>query len=328
MNAGSEPRDEPETADPGAAIWRYMDDWKLQDMLKRFAEHDKWKGDDGDTVYFNEPGQLWFSYPYTFEKAATNKEGQFPGPNTRPGEYCDLKQETDELSDEEACEGKERVLAADTETLRDGISLRAQLCGVSCWHENDAESEKMWKNFTRRKNAVAIRSTVEAVTQSFTHAHNTPVRNAAPSLCAVGYVNHATFFLEADGFRSLLALIRKRYSYQNEIRFVAKSPELSKIPTKVTVPWHSDPEQWSKELQSLSSIDKQKFITETTTQCRDAFEVLKDSKERGFHLPARLDDLIHEVVLKPGCEDGYEELVRKQLSDVGLSDISVSRSQL
>lgn len=328
MSAGSESRIEPEAPTLDATIWRYMDDWKFQHLLERFEEHNKWQDDDKSTIHFNDPGQLWFSYPYTFEKAATNKEGQFPDQNLDPNEYCDRMAEADGLSDEEARERKERFLAADTETLRDGIFFRAQLCGVSCWHENNVESEKMWRQFARQKDAVAIRSTCEAVARSLTHAHNTPVRDAAPSICAVGYVNHAEFFLEADGFRGLLALIRESYSFQNEIRFVAKSPQLVKVPTKVTVPLPFDPEGWGAKLKTLSTADKERFMVETTEQCREAWLALVDSGDRGFHLPVRLSDLIHEVIVKPGCDDSYEDAVRKQLSEAGLTDIPVSRSSL
>ena len=59
---------DPAIPSPDTVIWRYMDDWKFEDLLKTFADQKQWNPPKPGTrsVYYNDPGQLWFGFPGSF----------------------------------------------------------------------------------------------------------------------------------------------------------------------------------------------------------------------------------------------------------------------
>lgn len=316
---------EPFEPTPDTVIWRYMDDVKFEDLLKRFSEHDQWQPPKPNTrtIHFNDPGQLWFGFPWSFDD---DLEGTFPDQNKDTATYCDRMSTQMGLSLDEARLRKERFLTADTETLRDGVFFMAQMCGVSCWHANASESADMW-SFVRERNGVAIRSTCQQVEHALAFAHNSPARRASPSLCAVGYVDHSDYFLPADGYRGLLSIIRESWSYENEVRFVAKSAALAAIPMRITTPLPLDPANWTSGVAAWAA-DKDRYLAEITAQLRQAHGDLICSKTKGFRLPISLKDLLLEVVLKPGCEPSYQDTVCQLLQQAGYPHVTVSRSSL
>jgi hypothetical protein len=313
---------EPFIPTPDTVIWRYMDDWKFEDMLGRFSEHDQWRPPEpgARTVYFNDPGQLWFGFPGSF---GDRKEGSFPDPNEDPAEYCDHMAAHMGLSEEEAQRRKQRFLASDTAPLRDGAFFMAQTCGVSCWHANSSESADMW-DFVAERNGVAIRSTCQQVGHALAFAHNSPARRASPSVCAVGYVDHCDFFLPRDGFRGLLSIVQESYSYEDEVRFVAKSAILAAIPAKITVPMTLDPATWTM-------ADDQKnadYIAEVAEHARQAYSRLRATGAEGFRLPVSLSALFSEIILKPGCDPDYHDDVHHLLQQAGCQHVAVAPSSL
>jgi hypothetical protein len=134
--------------------------------------------------------------------------------------------------------------------------------------------------------------------------------------------------LPADGFRGLLALIRKSLSHENEVRIVAKSPALSAIPTRIEIPLPDDPTDWPASIDGLTADDQERHLSAVAGQARQAFQNLRQSGKEGFHLPLALDDMFLEVVLKPGCSAGYESEVLDQLSQAGLGHVKVRPSAL
>ena len=92
----------------------------------------------------------------------------------------------------------------------------------------------MW-DFISSKNGVAIKTTVGKLEHALAYAHNSPVRKAKPAASSVGYIDHSNYFLEHDGYRSVLAIITESWSYENETRFVANSPSILKLPLKITM---------------------------------------------------------------------------------------------
>jgi len=310
-------RREPSPPTPDTVIWRYLEDWKFEDLLMRFTEHDQWPNKNGKRkVHHNEPGQMWFAFPRTFED---EKEGHFPDANDDPEVYCDRMAARMGLSEEEARNRKERFLAADTQTMRDAIFSMAQICGVSCWSASNCESAEMWFNFVSSPNGVAIRSTCAQVEHALTHAHNTPARKAKPSICAVGYVDHSSYFLAEDGFRNLLAIVQESWSYENEVRFVAKSPALAAIPTQVSKPGI---------VETLSAKEKQEHIATVAEQARTAYVALRQSRSEGFHLPIDLAGMIAEIVLKPGSSQEYSTIVRDLVGKANLGSVPIRTSSL
>jgi hypothetical protein len=232
-----------------------------------------------------------------------------------------------QLEEEEAQRRKERFLSADTAAIRDGIFFMAQLCGVSCWTASEVESGAMWNDFVASKNGVAIRSTCQQVEHALAFAHNSPARRASPSVGAVGYVDHSDYFLPYDGFRGLLSIVQESYSYENEVRFIAKSATLASIPTKITVPMRLDPATWNAAEEGWTQ-KKADYITEVAEQSRQAYSNLRASNCEGFRLPVSLSGLFSEVVLKPGCDPGYGDTVRELLQQGGCRHVNVSHSTL
>lgn len=319
------------SSDPSAPtadtiIWRYMSDWKFAKMLERFGEHDDWVAPAGDhQVHFNDPGQLWFAFPWTF---GDRLEGSLPKANENPEEYCDRMAVLQSLSSDEAAGRKRQFLAADTETLRRCILSMAQICGVSCWNADSVESADMWRIFVPEQNGVAIRTTVGQVGHALAYAHNSPRRTADPTVCAVGYVDHSRYHLPEDGFRNLLGIIRCDYSYENEVRFVAKSADLARIPTTIRKQLPSDPSQWDASYFSLTSEERGAFLKETADKCAAEYEEVRSHRRSGFNLPIKLEGFLGEVILKTGCTSDYCATVANQLQQAGLSGVTISPSSL
>jgi len=305
-------------------IWRYLNDWKFRQLLGKFAEHDKWKPKtDEKVVYKNEPGQLWFSYPWTY---GDDLEGSMPDANKDPKYYCDEMAKRLCLSAEEAEKRKRHFLSADTQTLQECVLAMASICGVSCWHENNSESRGMWKAFVRKGDGVAIRTTVGKLIHGLQYAYGSLAKAAKPSLASIKYVNHKDFFLPADGFRSLLGIIRKKYSYQNEIRLIAKSPKLSALSTKITR--QVDLNDLEESFRPLKPSEKDQYIKSCGEYCASASEELQDKDELGFNVPIKLKGLIDELVIKSGSSAEFKDEVGELLAGVGLGDVAVRESSV
>lgn len=317
---------EPFVPAPDTVIWRYMDDWKFEDLLKRFSEHDQWIPQKlgTRTVYFNDPGQLWFGFPGSF---GDDKEGHFPDANEDPSTYCDRIAAHVGLSTDEAQRRKDRFLAADTVSLRDGAFFMAQMCGVSCWHASPAESADMWRDFVATQNGVAVRATCQQVENALAFVHISPARWASPSVGAVGYVDHADYFLPYDGWRALLAIVQESYSYENEVRFVAKSSALAALPTSISVSVPLDPTSWTAANEEWSQ-NKADYLHDVADQARQAYAQQRATQAEGFRLPVSLPALLSEVVLKPGCNPDYESTVHQLLRQAGCQHVTVTHSSL
>jgi hypothetical protein len=311
---------DPAPPNPETVIWRYIDHWKFKDLLQRFTEHDHWQTPKPGTrtVYYNDPGQLWFGFPSSF---GDFKEGTFPAVNEDPETYCDRMADLLHLSPEEAKDRKDRFLAADTKSIRDCNRDMARLCGVSCWTARDTESRTMWDDFVGSRNGVAIRSTCQNLERALSYASCLAMQRATPSICEVAYVDHENYMLQYDGYRGLLSIVQQCHSHEKEVRLVCKSPALAAITIpdrmKISVSDPTDPMMvTAAKIQRLNEI------------ASDVSQACRELKAEGFHLPISLDDLLSEVVLKPGCTADYESTVREQLKQAGCSNTTVRFSSL
>lgn len=314
----------PHPPDANTAIWRYMDDWKFADLLSTFSENLLWRDDDDKTVRcFNEPGQLWFSYPWTLAEGAGG-EGTLPAANADPSIFCDRIATVRGLSEDEARVNKERFLAIDTAPLRAASFYMAQLCGVSCWHDNVDENPKMW-DCNESDNGVAVRTSVGAMEHALGWAHNTPAKQAQPSVCAVGYFNHRKDFLEYDGYRCLLAIVGETWDYEQEVRYVAKSHYFRSLPLirKQDV----DIRDLAEDSYAARSTEElMNHVSVVAEQAKSLYDELRSREEKGFHLPIKLEGLIHEVLVSPESDANYLSEVRSMLDQVGLSEVPVRAS--
>jgi hypothetical protein len=273
--------------------------------------------------YFNDPGQLWFALPRSF---GDDHEGTFPRISKSPEEYCDNMAKELRLSPDEAAEKKARFCSEDTDRLRIGVAAMAQLCGVTCWHENDAESDRMWNEYVGDDDGVVVRTTYSRLEKSLGWAHNSPIRDTKPKSSRVGYVDLDSFFLPDDGFYNLLSLKSPGFLHENEIRVFAKSPWFSKMPMKIRKPFPPDPRDWATFLDAARSEKKDDI--ETTIQLAEStLTSVEEKDQKGFNLPVSLADLVEAIVAKPGATKKYIDTVNKRLSSVGL-DINTEESTL
>ncbi len=316
----------PSPPNSDTVLWRYLDDWKFEKFLEKFSEDEDWcEPSETKDHYCNDPGQLWFAYPRNF---GDRFEGSLPDANDNPEEYCDRMAKLQGLSSEESARRKQRFLAADTAALKSCVLSMAQVCGVSCWHENGGESREMWEEFVVEKNGVAVRTTVGQLEQALAYAHNSPRKQAKPSVCAVGYVDHWAYFLPEDGFRNLLGIIQDSWSYESEVRFVAKSPALAKIPMIIKKALPEDPREWRGFIDGLKNESKEEYVKEVGDKCAAAYVDIRRTGSEGFNIPIKLEGLVSEIVLKSGCTSNYRATVKSQLQQAGLTGINISNSTL
>lgn len=298
-------------------ILRYMDDRKFTDLLGRYTGLADWipEKPGSKTVCYAEPGNLWFSYPSSLGDPS---EGTHTAIGENPQAYVERVIEFMGLDEAVATRFRQRYLTSDNQKICNGIVCMAQLCGVSCWTAAADEDEDMWNLFGGSTNGVAIRSTCGQILESLANAHLAQ-RDSKPAVCAVGYIDHKTYFLPYDGFRGILSLVQSSWSFENEVRFVAKSPALAAIPMKLTKPGFVEGITWQELEAELGCIADDAIA---------ALQRREVSGAKGFHLPVRLNGLMTEVVIQPDSESDYEESVKEQLRKVGLAEVSVRRSSV
>ena len=148
-------------------------------------------------------GSLWFALPDAYLES-DDKEGTFPALNCSDEDYCRLMAEHLHLDPGEAERHRKRFLAQNTEGTRQMIRAAARLCGVSCWHQNAAESKRMWSGFVPDGHGVVIKSTVADLLQSVACVPAFPNRKAKPAVCEIRYVDLTAHFEPYDGCNGLL----------------------------------------------------------------------------------------------------------------------------
>lgn len=290
-------------------IWRYIDDRKFADLLKPFDDHDAWKprASDERAITRNQPpGRLWFGYPLFFDGS---KEASFPDINDDPDRFVEAVLSHGNLDPEAAARFRERYFRTDNKLIREGIHIMAHLCGASCWEANSTDKPSLW-SFVGG-DGVAIRSTCGDVQSAMMSAMGRQL-SARLTYCAVGYVDHESYYLPQDGYYGLLTIIQRKYGCEREVRFMAKSPEFAAINMRPEV----DP---GEQITFEKKIELQRRVIE---EARAVLKVRKKTKE-GFRLPIDLSTLLSEVVVKPGSSPGYEEKVRVRLAEAGCAHVPV-----
>ena len=117
-------------------IWRYMEYWKFEDMLKRNSHY--------------------LSRLDTFEDKS---EG------ITPESYLDGLSHRTELTSQQKVDTKQIFRSRMNQNCENGF--------ISCWHINEQKNPKMWKEYTNNKpESIVIESTVGQLTKSFTKFQN------------------------------------------------------------------------------------------------------------------------------------------------------------
>lgn len=328
-------RPDPFAPEADAVIWRYIEDWKFEDLLAPFDEHQEWKPDPPGTVtcYPCYYGNFWFGYP---SDLGDDLEGKLPDVNKRPELYLDWAVSFFNLPPDQAAELRKYFRKTDHRRIYKGLENMASLSGASSWSTNE-DDPAIWEQFTEG-NSVAICSTVGAVRSALANGeHKKPA--AQPTACEVRYVDHETYRLPYDGFPGILSLVSSCWSDQSEIRFVAKSAALARLPLKITrraefviglqpgaAPFTKAdfdelfrPPTFEERLAEIYTIFDQAAEAEKARAARG---------KKGFHLPVRLDGMISKVMVASSSDGDYEQKVRDQLKKVGLGGVPVERSRV
>ena len=100
------------------------------------------------------------------------------------------------------------------ETISSAMSMMPRLGVVNCWHENNYESEAMWKLYAGRQDGVAIKTTFEKLAGSLECEDDIYIGK-------VNYVDYdSTFIPEGNALMTLLTK-RNSFEHEREVRTIA-----------------------------------------------------------------------------------------------------------
>ena len=100
------------------------------------------------------------------------------------------------------------------QTLRDMSVFTKELRRftlINCWHESGAESEAMWRLYSREQDGVAIKATFESLKDSFTGSDGVFIGR-------VSYVDYNTDFIREDNLLGSYLHKRKSFEHEREVR--------------------------------------------------------------------------------------------------------------
>ena len=165
-----------------AVLWRYMDLPKFLSMLEKRA--------------------LFFARA---DKLGDPFEGSFSRANEllRPSLYG---------------EGSEDLTRVYSEYMK---SL-TRFTLINCWHQNDVESQAMWRLYSRGQDGVAVKTTFKNLKDCLTGSEPIYVGR-------VNYVDYSTEFIREDNAFGPYLYKRKSFEHEREIRAVfQKTPDENK----------------------------------------------------------------------------------------------------
>jgi hypothetical protein len=187
-----------EVPQPETALWRYMDLAKflvlLRDQGLYFArlDHlgDRWEGAKGD----RSNKALWDDhYLRFFQDAIRNPPG---------GYTCDK-------TDDEVRDEARRLL----QQLEAGSDREQRTTYVSCWHENEAESEALWRLYCPPNTAgVAVKTTAGSLKTVFDNDF----------AVQIGRVKYIDFRSQFAGVNDSVFRKRKSLQHEQEVRAVIR----------------------------------------------------------------------------------------------------------
>lgn len=158
---------------------------------------------------------------------------------------------------------------------------------ANCWHERDIESAAMWDIYSRRGQAVAIKSTVGKVLDAISAGGGPDSRGSIGGI-DWGRVEYIDFQTGRTGFRQRLRPFYKRESFdhEQEVRFVVDYTHIDETP----------------EEDNLVTPDY-------------------SAQPSGFRLNVSTENLIDEVRISPWADDWFVELVQKVSNTYGLNNV-------
>jgi hypothetical protein len=96
--------------------------------------------------------------------------------------------------------------------------MNAYTHSISCWHENQGESDAMWALYAGRNAGIAIKSSVSRVLEAFKSS------SRQMSIAKVTYDSPSgTLSAETSGIYDSLLIKRHAYHHESEVRIIAKT---------------------------------------------------------------------------------------------------------
>lgn len=193
-----------EIPSPDSRLWRYMDFTKYVSMLSSSG------------LYFSRADQ--FEDPFEGAKGLITKKDKwdkhflsfFKEAIENPPEGYDST-----LSEEEIKEEALRLL----NELDKGGKLQRKFVFINCWHENEYESEAMWKLYSSHMdNAIAIKTTFGSLYKSM---------GKDPSI-SIGRVKYIDYSRNYAGINDSFWRKRKSFSHENEVRAIVHDHKCKK----------------------------------------------------------------------------------------------------
>lgn len=172
-------------------LWRYMDLAKFVSMLKNSA--------------------IYFASPSSFEDLYEGAHGELKNKKAWDDFYLSFARATIRTAPDNCWHYvQEETVEEDARRLIKQISTRkGDLNFINCWHQNDYESEAMWKLYSKNvANAIAIQTTFEKLKKQI---------GEKASIGKVKYIDYSKRFV---GINEAYWHKRKAFEFENEVRAI------------------------------------------------------------------------------------------------------------
>jgi hypothetical protein len=116
------------------------------------------------------------------------------------------------------------------------VGMNAYTHSISCWHENQTESDAMWALYAGRNAGIAVKSTVTRVLEAFASSER------VMSIAKVTYDTAGTLSALTSGVYDSILIKRHAFHHENEVRIIS-----------LTLDGYESPE-WAKENQRYNEI--------------------------------------------------------------------------
>lgn len=208
------------------------------------------------------------------------------------------------------------ALAAVNKRIRDSVY-------ANCWHQNNRESEAMWKYYGNK--GVAIITDVDSIFESLKREDQTIL------IKEVSYLNYSDSYdklsqeeqstleqvLKYASSDLLAPTIMKRKSFQHENEIRLLRPEVSLLSAQKYEKAHAnirvDDEEWKEPI--FVHMDGENGAVDLRTT--------PDKKKRKVHVD--LGALIKEIRIAPGSKDWFKKTVKKVVDSMGPDSITSDR---
>jgi hypothetical protein len=238
-----------------ATLWRYMDIGKYLDVLT------------SNRIWFTRAIEFRKTDPYEggLTRYDDNKTAEIPSvrskeelkPILRKFHEHHLAEMVDELPDKSVYFFQLLFIVRIPH-----VEMNSYTNSVSCWHQNQDESDAMWALYAHRDAGVAIRTTVGRVLQAFAASKRSIF------LAKVNYDSANNLTALTSGIFGSLLIKRHAFHHENEVRIIALTPDGYEAP------------EWSEDNQRYN-IDVAKQVSP------------------GVYIECDIDALIEEVVVSP-----------------------------